>query len=181
VSRLDPFKRVDTLIEAVSGLDPALPWRVDIVGDGPSRADLEAMVGAQGVIGRVHFHGWQKNPYPFMAKACVTVLSSTYEGFSNTVLESMALGTPVITSFCSSDARQMVERGAALGFEVGDGDALCKHLVHVLSRPGCSTELSLGAVSYIAPHITDNAVPSYERLIIEASSIRRKYDCAIFP
>ena len=87
VSRLDPMKRIDTLLAAAVGLPSELDWRIDIVGDGPQRATLVALARELGIAGRVHFHGWQKNPYPVMRHAAATVLASTYEGFSNTVLE----------------------------------------------------------------------------------------------
>jgi len=172
VSRLDPMKRIDTLLAAAVGLPSELDWRVDIVGDGPQRATLVALARELGIAGRVHFHGWRKNPYPAMRHAVATVLASTYEGFSNTVLDSMALGTPVITSYCSTDARIMHEKGATLGFAVGDHLTLRRHLQRVLTDTTLREALSEQGQRYARGHTVSQAVPEYEVLVRDALSLR---------
>jgi glycosyltransferase involved in cell wall biosynthesis len=172
VSRLDPLKRIDTLLEAAALLPPGLAWRVDILGDGPERRALEALAARLGIGSRVRFHGWTRNPYPTMRRALATVLSSSYEGFSNTVLESLALGTPVITSYCSSDARQMTQVGAALGFSIGDHRALAERLLRVLREPGLCRELSAKGRIYTKRHTLPGAVREYEALVRDAVALR---------
>lgn len=176
VSRLDPIKRLDTLLEAVAGLPPDLACEIDIVGDGPQRAQLGELSNRLGIAGRVHFHGWCKNPYPYMSRALATVLASSYEGFSNTVLESMALGIPVITSFCSTDARLMDENGAALGFPVGDAAALRDQICRLIREPGLRIALSGRGRQYAMRHTVPRAVPEYEALVRDAVALRSKAD-----
>jgi glycosyltransferase involved in cell wall biosynthesis len=147
VARLDPLKRIDTLLEAAAGLPSGLAWRIEVLGDGPDRAALEALTSRLGIADKVQFRGWTKNPYPMMARATATALTSTYEGFSNTVLESMVLGTPVITSYCSTDARLMCEAGAALGFPIGDHLALRAQLEQVLGSVSLRERLRMRSVS----------------------------------
>lgn len=173
VSRLVSMKRIDTLLAAAGGLPSGLDWRIDIIGDGPERAALCALAERLGISNRVHIHGWQRNPYPAMGRATVTVLASTYEGFSNTVLESMALGTPVITSFCSSDARRMHDEGAALGFPVGDHLALRQHLQRVLTDAHLRAELDERGRRHARRHTLSQAVPEYEALVRDAVRLRR--------
>ncbi len=168
VARLVPLKRIDTLLDAAALLPAGLAWRVDILGDGPERRALEALAPRLGIGSRVRFHGWTRNPYPAMRRALVTVLTSSYEGFSNTVLESMALGTPVITSFCSSDARQMVETGAALGFPIGDHRTLALQLTRVLREPNLRRDLSGRARAYAERHTLPSALREYEALVRDA-------------
>ena len=69
-----------------------------LLGEGPLRPELERLAQQSGVADRVHFVGFQKNPYPFFAQADAFVLSSRYEGFPNVVLEALACGTPVIAT-----------------------------------------------------------------------------------
>lgn len=176
VTRLEQMKRVDTLIEAMSGLASQPGWCVEVIGDGPHRGELENLARKLAIADRIHFRGWQRNPYPFMARACATVLCSIYEGFSNTVLESMAIGTPVVTSFCSSDARTMVEAGAALGFEVGDSATLRKHMSRLLSGDAPRAMLIESALKYIAPHRIENAAATYEALVCMAIRVKRIAD-----
>jgi glycosyltransferase involved in cell wall biosynthesis len=174
VTRLDPMKRVDTLLEAASLLPRSVPWNIEVIGDGPHRAKLQLLAHRMDLGGRIRFLGWLENPYPYMVRACATVLCSNYEGFSNTVLESMALGTPVVTSFCSTDACSMVARGAALGFSVGDSITLAGHLKQLLAEPGIRYGLTSSAFEYIVDHLLENAIPIYERLIVDAIAYRHQ-------
>jgi glycosyltransferase involved in cell wall biosynthesis len=69
-----------------------------ILGDGVERAALEQLVARSGVTSLVRFLGFQKNPWRFIARADVFVLTSTYEGFGNVLIEAMACGTPVVAT-----------------------------------------------------------------------------------
>ncbi len=172
VARFDPIKRVDTLLYAAHALGPAFSWAIDLVGDGPQRPRIEALVDELSIRTRVTLHGWLENPYPVIKAAGVTVLCSEYEGFSNTVLESMVIGTPVITSFCSQDSRDMAAAGAVLGFEIGDWCALRGHLVALQEEPQLAAKLRSRASAYAARHHVSNAVTEYEALVRKTVSLR---------
>jgi glycosyltransferase involved in cell wall biosynthesis len=174
VSRLDPLKRIDTLFEAAAGLSGGLECRIDVVGDGPERAKLETLAANLGIAGRVNFHGWQQNPCPFMARATVVALCSVLEGFSNTVLESMALRIPVVTSFCSSDAEEMCRLGAALGFTAGDHAALRSQLERVLTDEALRRQLADNAWRYAQRHTIPRAIAEYEALVHDAIRWRQQ-------
>jgi glycosyltransferase involved in cell wall biosynthesis len=173
VARLDPMKRVDTLLQAASKIRRDLDWQIDLVGDGAYRPTLEAIAKGLGIADRVIFHGWLENPYPLIARAIATVNSSAYEGFSNSVLESMVLRTPVITSLCSTDARQMSALGATLGFEVGDHEHLRAHVETLLTDPSLRKSLTDKAWRYAAIHHVAPASREYETLIHDAILIAR--------
>ena len=87
-------KRVSRLLEVWGLLAPAFPdWRLEMVGDGPDRADLEAR--AKG-LPRVAFHGFC-DPAPFYAQARIQLLVSDYEGFPLVLAEGMSAGgVPVV-------------------------------------------------------------------------------------
>lgn len=93
--RLVEQKGFDLLIEAMS-LCRDMPVRLVILGEGPQRSALERLARTRGVMDRVHFAGFQSNPYPYFRAADAFVLSSRFEGFPNVVLEALACGTPVI-------------------------------------------------------------------------------------
>ena len=172
VSRLVAMKRVDTLIEAVAGLQDMPGWHVDVLGDGPDKKALQTLVSRHGLEQRVHLHGWVGNPYPAMKKATAVVLTSAYEGFSNTVLEAMVLGTPVVTSFCSSDARDMVAQGATLGFPVGDHLALRQLLARLLADAELRASLVASGRAYARRHTPPQALLEYEALVRDAMANR---------
>jgi glycosyltransferase involved in cell wall biosynthesis len=174
VARLDPIKRVDTLLRAAHALSHELDWSIDLVGEGPHRPHIEALVDELSIRARVRLHGWRENPYPVMKAADVTVLCSEYEGFSNTVLESMVIGTPVITSYCSQDAREMVAKGAALGFEIGDWQGLRDHLTTLKCNPEVAARLASAASAFAERHHLINAVREYEELVRNAIELMRR-------
>ncbi len=101
VARLQPWKGIDHLIEAIAAM-PDL--RLAIVGDGPDRGRLSAL--AQPLGARVHFTGQLQ---PEDAQRCIIAadglaLYSGYEGLSHTLLESLHLGTPVLASDIGGNA-----------------------------------------------------------------------------
>jgi glycosyltransferase involved in cell wall biosynthesis len=96
VGRLAPVKGYELLVRAVAMMDDK-PI-IDVVGDGESMPDLPILARSLGVERHVRFLGAQTNPYPAIAAADGLVLPSLSEGFPNTVLEALALGTPVIAT-----------------------------------------------------------------------------------
>lgn len=170
VGRIDYMKGLETVVNAFDILVKHIKCRLVIVGDGEARATLERQVGALGLREEVIFTGMLKNPYPLLKKAAAFILASEYEGFSNSVLEAMFCDVPVITSFCSTDAREMCELGAALGFEVGDYKQLAKHIATVVTDNQLGQRLVQRARDYRTPHAMENAIPFYEDLVCKVAS-----------
>ncbi|WP_019141892.1 glycosyltransferase [Noviherbaspirillum massiliense] len=107
--RLSHEKGFDLLITALALCgNPRL--RLTILGEGPLRTDLERLARDSGVAQQVRFAGFQKNPYPFFAKADAFVMSSRLEGFPNVVLEALACGTPVIAAPSPGGVKEILER-----------------------------------------------------------------------
>lgn len=104
--RLVKSKNFDLLIRAYAqaGLSEGLV----ILGEGRERAALEALARDCGVADRVSLPGFSANPYPLMRGAKLFVLSSNDEGFPNALVESMALGTPVIATNCASGPSEIL-------------------------------------------------------------------------
>lgn len=172
-SRLVDMKRLDTLIEAAVRLDCRNDWSIYVVGDGPARDTLVNMVRSYNIMERVIFWGWLDNPWPIIRQSVVFVSCSALEGFSNSVLEAMFLGIPVITSFCSTDAREMCRKGAALGFEIGDEETLAKHLLAVLSSSELREKMRKNAFFYSRTHETSVGIKYYEDAIRQTLSVQR--------
>jgi len=165
ISRLAYMKRIDTVVEAIKKLVGRVDCGLVIVGDGEAQQALETQVKSLGLQSLVMFTGKLDNPFPLLKGPLAFVLASEYEGFSNSILEAMFCDVPVITSLCSSDAREMCEQGAALGFDVGDVEQLAEHIVAVMSDETLAQGLVNRAREYRAPHALENAIPVYENLI----------------
>ncbi|MEZ5455925.1 MAG: glycosyltransferase family 4 protein [Lysobacteraceae bacterium] len=99
VGRLVPEKGLDNLLRAWAMAGEARQgWRLLLVGDGPLRASLLALAEALGVADSVVFHGASTHVEQQLAEADIGVLASRFEGLSNTLLECMAAGLPMIAT-----------------------------------------------------------------------------------
>jgi sugar transferase (PEP-CTERM/EpsH1 system associated) len=99
VARLDPIKDQVTLLRAVRlVVDKEPAFTLDIVGDGPSRPELELLRGTLGLARHVRFHGFQHDVQPYLAQSDYFVLSSLSEGIPLTLLEAMAVGLPGVAT-----------------------------------------------------------------------------------
>ncbi len=120
VGRLSPVKHqrllVDAFAAAVERLRADAPQvadrlRLALVGDGPDRAALDARVAASGVADRIALLGNRDDVPRVMADFDVFVLPSLAEGISNTILEAMACGVPVVATRVGGNA-ELVADGA---------------------------------------------------------------------
>lgn len=91
------------------------------VGDGPQKAEIEMLVNEWSLTGRVHLHGYQTNPYPFIAACDLVLVPSRYEGFPNVALEAMTLGVPLLMTDYGATARMIAgddnQRAVLIGAE----------------------------------------------------------------
>lgn len=99
VARLAPEKDHQTLLQAVKLLSASdARFHVDIIGDGPLRKDLEAVVSNLGISAFVTFLGMKHDVHKLLRDLDIFVLSSTTEGISLTLLEAMSTELPVIAT-----------------------------------------------------------------------------------
>ncbi|MGQ9625471.1 MAG: glycosyltransferase [Anaerolineae bacterium] len=133
--RLHPQKGFAYLIRAFQRVSSCLPARLLILGEGPERGKLEALIAELRLEESVALLGFQRNPYSFMAKAAVFVLSSLYEGFGNVLVEAMALGVPVVATRCPSGPEEIIEDGLdGLLVPVADEERLAEAILRVLTE-----------------------------------------------
>nr|WP_321459185.1 glycosyltransferase [uncultured Vibrio sp.] len=126
VGRLEEQKAFHYAIEAFSKVAPKYPeLRLKIVGQGSLEIDLKKCAAKFNVSERVDFEGFQEKMIPYYANAKATLLTSLFEGFPNVLVESITLGTPVVSFDCPSGPSEIIEDGVN-GYLVGyqDVDAL---------------------------------------------------------
>jgi glycosyltransferase involved in cell wall biosynthesis len=128
VGRLVKLKGYDILLRAFAALPPALHAHLAFAGAGEEQARLAALAQELHIPERVHFLGFQENPWKYMRQADALVLSSLTEGFPNVIGEAMALGVPVVATRCSPGVIEYLEDGAA----------------GVLTNPGNVDDLRMG-------------------------------------
>ncbi len=104
-----------------------------IAGEGELEPELRAMAGELGVADTVHFIGRCDDVPTLLAASYACVLTSDAEGFSNSLIEYMAAGKPVVATAVGGAAETIVE--GVTGFIVSPNDdaAMAKHLINLLS------------------------------------------------
>jgi len=125
VGRFSAEKNFDALIRAFAKLRKTSSARLMILGEGELRPQLEALVDSLGLSEDVALPGFKDNPFQYMRRAALFALSSNHEGFGNVLIETMACGTPVVSTDCPSGPGEILENGKwGRLVKVGDIDAL---------------------------------------------------------
>ena len=114
VGRITPEKGYD-MIPSIARILLDLGYKVHfyIIGDGPSRAEVEENISSLGVGVQVTILGTKINPYPYM-KACDVYIQPSYEeGYSTTICEAGILGCAIVGTTTSGGIREQVEDGVS--------------------------------------------------------------------
>ena len=141
VGRLVKQKDFATLVRAFAQVRAQRPCRLVIAGyvderEADIKPDLERLIDKLGVSADVDFLGFVENPYKYMARAQLLVLSSIYEGFGNVIVEALAVGTPVVSTDCESGPAEILADGKfGQLVPVGDRNALAAAIVDSLDNP----------------------------------------------
>ena len=143
--RLAHAKNLPLLVASLERLARSCDFRAWILGRGELEGELKAMLARTTVANRVSLLGFQQNPWKFMARGDVFLLTSRYEGFGNVLVEAMASGLPVVAT-SSSGTRDIVEHGRT-GFLVDahEPEAVASALARILSDETMRTEMSAAA------------------------------------
>lgn len=134
--RLQHQKDFPTLLRAFAQVRRTRDCRLLILGEGGLRGRLEALVRDLGLSDAVDLPGFQPNPYPFIARASLFVLSSAWEGSPNVLTEALALGIPAVATDCPSGPAEILD-GGRFGplVPVGDAEALARAMEATLAAP----------------------------------------------
>lgn len=142
------------------------PLRLQMIGDGPLRQDLERQWSTQAKQHKLEFLGPRNNPLPLVAAADGLVLPSHFEGMPNVVLEAMALGTPVIATRAGGTIELERERPTALWAQPHDPASLADAIVSLASDPTAAKQRALSARELINEyHDVARATRSVENLL----------------
>ena len=171
VGRIVPGKDFATLARAFALLKQTTDARLIIVGGGTNEEEktkLSAVISENNLEDCVSLAGERDNPHPFMGAADVYVSSSAYEGFSNSLLEAMSLGVPVVSTDHQFGANEMIEDGrSGLLVPVGDEESMAGAIERVLGDDDLRQNLATGAKERARNFTIEKAVTEYEKLFRE--------------
>jgi glycosyltransferase involved in cell wall biosynthesis len=163
VGRLAPQKDFPTLLRALKIVRRDHDARLMVLGEGAERPRLESLVKELCLESCVCMPGIVKNPYAYMSRADLFVLSSAWEALPTVLIEALAVGVPVVATDCVSGPREILRDGRYGALTpVGDAAALAGAVSAALSAP--RRELPEEA---LRPYTLDYAVNEYCRFIEE--------------
>lgn len=111
VGRLTAAKNYPLLLRAFAQLLEHISAHLVILGEGEERVALEQLIQQLNITSSVQLAGFDPNPYRYMAKCDVYVMSSNWEGLPGSLIQALALGAKVVSTDCPSGPREILNHG----------------------------------------------------------------------
>ena len=171
LGRLSPEKGLATLLRAVAKCPDV---RLDIAGDGPQRAELEALSAQLGLGERVRFLGFMRGqPLTELVNGCKAVVlpSEWYENGPYSVMEALAAGKPVIGSRIGGIPEMVKDGLTGFTFEPGSEDALAATMQRLLALPAaeydslCKQAAEFAQTTFGAEQYLEKIETLYQKLL----------------
>lgn len=150
-ARLAPQKNIPLLIESFVDVHKVHPeYRLEIYGDGELRRELDELIKEQNADGFIKLMKYSDSIHQIIAQSSAFVLSSDYEGLSNSMLEALIIGIPCIcTDWPSGGSRQFIKSGYnGLLVPIRDKEALSKAMLSVIENKNISLSFSVNSRIY---------------------------------
>jgi len=168
VSNFRPLKRVPDVVRIFAEtrrLLPAMTLRLRLVGDGPERPRIQALVRELGLEAHVDFLGEQVELPAVLRDSDVFLLPSETESFGLAALEAMACGVPVVASRVAGIPEVVADGQSGLLAPVGDVAAMAGHVARLASDTATLARFSRAARARVESHFQpEPIVNSYEAL-----------------
>jgi glycosyltransferase involved in cell wall biosynthesis len=166
--RLSPEKGFDLLIDAFARIADRHPdWSLTILGEGPERPALEALVTTLRMQGRISLPGRVSDPTPHLAASHAFALPSRHEGFPNALLEAMAAGLPVVAFDCLSGPGEIVvhEQNGLL-VAAGDVTGLAAALARLMRDPAERVRMGKNATDIAVALSPESVLGRWNELVL---------------
>lgn len=163
VGRLERQKDLETWLRAFARLHESRPTaRGVIAGKGSQRDSLLSLAERLGVGDVVSIPGYVDNPYRYMQKADVFLLSSRFEGLPTVLIEALACGCQIVATDCPCGPREILSSGEFGRLApVGDANALAEGVEEALADPVATESLEDRADDFAPDVVLDD----YERFV----------------
>jgi glycosyltransferase involved in cell wall biosynthesis len=161
IAELSHRKKQDLALRALALLDRR-DVHLALAGEGPRSAEYRQLARSLGISDRVHFLGHLGDVRPLIVTSAATLLPSYREGLSRAVLESLAMGVPVVGSDIRGIA-DVVEPDGGLLVPPGDVAALAQAITEVLETPR-PADMADRVRQRLAPFSLDDLIAAHEQL-----------------
>lgn len=165
VGRLAAQKNQKILLDAFSFISAKCPdMHLLVLGAGDKEADLKKQSHTLKLNEKIHFLGFQANPFKYVQRAKLFVLTSDCEGLGNVIIEALALGVNVVSTDCPSGPREILD-GNTYGWlsKVNDAEDLAEKIELALRNPKDETFLKQRSLIFR----NDTSVRQYLQLLNE--------------
>ena len=156
-----------TLLKSLNLLKGKLDYEAIIVGRGEKKTELENFIKKNKLNKNIKLINFLKNPYTIMKQSEVFVLSSSYEGLPNVILESLTLKKMIISTNCRTGPKEILLNGkGGLLCKVGDyKDIAEKILFYVNNKKKCKKMLNIG-INNLSRFDYDENLKKYFNLLL---------------
>lgn len=167
--RLVKEKDQATLIRAFQLVTQKVDANLVLLGEGHLENSLKTLVKELGLEDKVHFLGFQKNPYQLFYHADAFALTSLTEGFGHVLVEAMATSTPVVSTRCSPGGEEVLANGEYGKLcDVGDVNGIAQALVAVLQMEAAEKALMIEKGEMRARNFAvEEIVKQYEEMFLK--------------
>ena len=136
VGRLNLQKDQATLLKAFALVRDKKPCQLIILGEGEERSSLEQLTKDLNISNDIYMPGFVDNPYSYMLRANMLILSSAWEGLPGVLVEALACGTSIVSTDCPGGASEILKNGKyGTLVKPGDPDQIAKAILTVLEKP----------------------------------------------
>jgi N-acetyl-alpha-D-glucosaminyl L-malate synthase BshA len=163
VSNFRPIKRVDDVVRVFAAVRSQARVRLELVGDGPERPRVEALVRELGIEHDVRFHGETPDLVELYRASDVFLLPSASESFGLAALEAMACGVPVVAADVGGVPEVVVDGETGFLAAVGDVQGMARHVRLLLGDERLHARVSAAARRHAESHFQiEPAIDRYE-------------------
>ena len=171
VGRLDSVKGHHLAIEAMATESVAPDVHLYLVGLGPREQELRALADSLNLAHRVHILGFRRNVYDYIAHCDALLMPSLHEGLPYTLLEAMALATPIIASRVGGLAEVLQDCGTALLTPAQDAGSLAVAIARLRNDRALGSRLAEAAqrlqqARYSLDSMSEGYLAVYRRLAV---------------
>lgn len=147
VCRLHNQKNLPMTVDVIDILKNKYPdIHLDIYGEGPLENELKELIRKRKLDKNISLRGVTDNVVEKLANSSVYISTSDFEGISNSMLEAMSVGMPIVCTDCPiGGAALMLSDGAGLLSGVGDAESVARNVDSVLTNKDYAKELALRA------------------------------------
>lgn len=165
IGRLIPIKDYPTAFAAIKKARNHVR-KYSILGEGPSREELETLAKDMGIADLVEFAGFNPNPYRPLAAADIFLCTSINEGFGMNIIEAMACGVPVVSTNCPHGPKYIITDGTnGLLVPVKNPELTARAIERLCTDAELYGKLAAAGRAKAEEYSIGQTVPRYEEFI----------------